>query len=233
MRSTTPSKLLRSNGWQNDERPRERLLRAGAQHLSLAELIAVCLGTGAVGEDAFALARRLLDEFGGLNALLAAAPERLLACYGLGAAKVAVLKSVHELTVRHAYEQLSKPPALTDVNAVSRYIRRRIGHREREVFGCLFLDTRHRPLCWEELFLGSVNRAHVHCREVLKRGIELNAAALILGHNHPSGIAEPSSADLSLTRELTDLLARVDIVVLDHIIVAPGDAVSLAARGLL
>jgi len=128
---------------------------------------------------------------------------------------------------------LAKPQALTDATAVARYIRRRIGHKEREVFGCLFLDTRHRPIRWEELFRGSLNRAHVHTREVLRRGIELNAAALIIGHNHPSGVAEPSHADLSLTRELKDLLARVDIVLLDHIVVATGGAVSLASRGLL
>jgi DNA repair protein RadC len=233
MRSTTSTKLVPPGEWQNDERPRERLMQAGAQHLSSAELLAVCLGTGVAGEDAYALARRLIDEFGGLTALLAAAPERLLTCYGLGVAKVAVLKSVHEITVRQDFERLCMPRGLTDVDAVSRYIRRRIGHREREVFGCLFLDTRHRPLCWEDMFLGSVNRAHVHSREVLKRGIELNAAALIIGHNHPSGVAEPSGADLSLTRELKDLLARVDIIVLDHIIVAPGASVSLASRGLL
>ena len=97
----------------------------------------------------------------------------------------------------------------------------------------MFLDTRHRPIGWEVLFAGTVNRAHVHSREVLKRGLELNAAALVLGHNHPSGVAEPSSADIALTRELKDLLARVDIVVLDHIIASPGGAVSLAARGLM
>jgi DNA repair protein RadC len=116
---------------------------------------------------------------------------------------------------------------------VARYIRRRIGHCQREVFGCLFLDTRHRPICWEILFQGTLNRAHVHSREILKRAMELNAAALVLGHNHPSGIAEPSAADLTLTRELKDLLARVDVAVLDHIVAAPRAAVSMASRGLL
>jgi len=231
MRSTTPT--TPGDKWCDAERPRERLLQAGAQHLSVAELVALCLGSGVRGEDAHAVAQRLLNQFGGIDALLAASPERLLACYGLGLAKVALLKAIHELTVRHSFASLELPGALTDAHAVGRYIRRRIGHLEREVFGCLFLDTRHRPLRWEELFFGSVNRAHVHSREVLKRGIELNAAALVLGHNHPSGIAEPSAADLNLTRELKDLLARVDIIVLDHIIVSPLGWVSLASRGLL
>lgn len=225
-----PSSVMQMD---DPQRPRERLLRVGADHLTEPELVALCLGSGVRGEPAVNVAKRLLSQFGSLGALLAATPERLLACHGLGAAKVAVLKAVYELTVRDSEEALTAPAALTDARAVSRYIRRRIGYREREVFGCLFLDTRHRPIRWEELFLGSVNRAHVHSREVLKRGIELNAAAVVLGHNHPSGVAEPSGADLSLTRELKDLLARVDIVVLDHIIVSPADSVSLASRGLI
>lgn len=215
------------------ERPRERLLRNGAQSLAAAELVAICLGAGVSGEDGLQLAQRLITQFGSPLALLAASHEKLLACRGLGVARVAQLKAVYELACRHDEYLVAQADPLQDVHAVSRYIRRRIGHRERETFACLFLDTRHRPICWEELFLGSVNRAHVHPREVLKRGIELNAAALVLAHNHPSGNAEPSQADLNLTRELKDLLFRVDIEVIDHVIVSPTTSVSLAARGLL
>lgn len=179
------------------------------------------------------MSRRLLIEFGGLDGLLAASTERLLTCVGLGNARVALLKSLHELRIRDSETILQRAAACNDVTSVSRFLQRRMGHHEREVFACLFLDSRHCLIRFEELFFGSVNRAHVHSREVLKRGIELNAAAVILAHNHPSGVAEPSSADLHLTRELTDLLARIDIAVLDHVIVARSGSVSLANRGII
>ncbi|XOV83761.1 MAG: DNA repair protein RadC [bacterium] len=215
------------------EQPRERLLNSGAQTLSSTDLIALCLGSGVAGESAQQLAQRLIQQFGGPLALLAASTEKLLACHGVGQARAAQLKAVYELACRNDEQVLIQADPLQDVHTVSRYVRRRIGYRERETFACLFLDTRYRPICWEELFLGSVNRAHVHPREVLKRGIELNAAAVVLAHNHPSGIAEPSQADLQLTRELKDLLRRIDIEVIDHIIVSATTSVSLAARGLL
>ncbi len=215
------------------ERPRERLLNHSAQPLSTAELLALCLGSGPPGENAVVFARRLLHEFDGLHGLLAAQPSALQACRGLGNAKVALIKALHELMCRHDESTLQLPEALSDASTVARYVCRRIGHYQREVFGCLFLDSRHRPLSWEILFQGTVNRAHVHSREVLRRAIELNAAALVLGHNHPSGVAEPSAADLALTRELRDLLARIEVNVLDHIVVARGTAVSLASRGLM
>ena len=179
------------------------------------------------------MSHRLLLQFGGLDGLLAAPTEVLLDCHGLGVAKAALLKAVHELAKRSDEALLVRAQPLTDAGVVTRYVRRRIAHCRREVFGCLFMDTRHRPICWEVLFTGTLNRAHVHSREILKRGIELDAAAIVLAHNHPSGVAEPSQADIALTRELRDLLARIDIVVLDHIIVAPGSAVSLATRGLM
>jgi DNA repair protein RadC len=217
--------------------PRERLLLRGAEALSTAELLAVCLGTGAPGEDALTLARRLLDQFAGVEALLAAPVSRLLSCRGLGLAKVARLKALLELSLRESEDLLTtrgfNAEAYTDSQMVCRYIRRRIGHGERETFGCMFLNARHRLLRWEVLFQGSIDRAHVHAREVLKRAMELNAAALVFGHNHPSGVAEPSQADVLLTRELRELLARVDINLLDHVVVAPNDTISFAARGLL
>ena len=241
------------------ERPGDRLLINGAASLSTAELLALCLGggvprsgvprSGVPREDALGLARRLLTQFGNLDNLLAAAPRSLLSCRGLGKARVARLKAVRELACRDDEIKLAMSgirsgitsgamsgamsDAVTDANTVVRYVRRRIGYCQREVFGCLFLDTRHRPIRWEILFKGTVNRAHVHSREILKRALELNAAAMVLGHNHPSGVAEPSTADIALTRELRDLLMRIDIVLLDHIIVAQGHGVSLANRGLM
>ena len=226
--ATTPARVRR-----DPERPRERLFQHGAQALTGAELLALCFGSGRRGEDAVELAARLLGEFDGLDGLLAAPLEKLLAARGLGPARAALLKSVHELRTRHAEVPLKRQQGFSDAATVGRYVQKRIGHREREVFGCLFLDSRHCLLRWEELFFGSVNRAHVHSREVLKRAIELNAAAVILAHNHPSGSAEPSSADIRLTAELKDLLHRVDVAVLDHIVVARQATVSLASRGLL
>ncbi len=229
--SQSPNNTVRE--WREQDRPRERLLGAGAGGVSSAELLAILLGTGSAGEDAVALARRLLLRFGTLDRLVAASSAELLAIRGLGQAKVARLKALRELTMRQVEEQLMQQQVFSDAAAVSRYIQRRIGHRTREVFGCLFLDTRHRLLSWEELFLGSVNRAHIHAREILRRAMELNAAAAIFGHNHPSGMPEPSQADLHLTNNLADLLQRVDVEVLDHIVVAADRTVSMAARGLL
>lgn len=242
MRSTSPHKPLDIDLWHVAENPRERVLQhahfapngqGGACQLSAVDLISVCLGHGIKGENVQAMAQRLLQQFGGVEGLLNASPAALLACPGLGKARVALLKAVQELTRRHDESCLSQPQALEDAAAVVRYLRRQIGYQAREMFGCLFLDTRHRPICWEVLFLGSLNKTHVHSREVLRRGLELNAAAVILGHNHPSGIAEPSSADLNLTLELKSLLAKVDIVLLDHIVVSAVDAVSMANRGLI
>lgn len=222
------------SNWPESEQPRERILLRGAQNLSVAELLAVCLGAGVAGEDAVVMARRLLKEFAGLHALQAAPVADLMRTHGLGRAKVAQLKAIHELGMRTGEEVLAKPgDGFLDADTVSRYIQQRIGQSERELFGCLYLDSRHQLLAWEVLFHGSIDRAHVHAREVLKRGIELNAAALVLAHNHPSGVAEPSQADLRLTQELTQLLKKVDIRVIDHIIVARGSSVSLATRGLL
>ena len=213
--------------------PRERVLRQGAAAVSSIELLAVVIGTGSPGEDVNQLAQRLLQQFHSVDGLLSAPKEVLLQVRGLGIAKVARLKALHELNMRQSEEKMDAGVSFSDVNLVARYIQRRIGYRSREVFGCLYLDTRHRLLSWEELFLGSVNRAHVHAREVLRRGLELNAAAVIFGHNHPSGVAEPSRADIALTQELTDLLRRVDIACLDHIVVAKQGSVSMLARGLI
>ena len=219
--------------WQEDERPRERLFRHGPENLSTAELLALCLVSGSPGEDAVRMSRRLLEEFGGIGPLLGAPVGALMKFRGVGLAKAAQIKAIHELMARDLEADLVKGLRFNDQQSVSRYLRKRIGNSPSEVFACLYLNSKHELLSFDVLFNGSIDRAHVHPREVLLRGIELNAAALILAHNHPSGVAEPSQADIFLTKELADLLKQVDIRVLDHFVVCARNTVSLAARGLI
>ena len=219
--------------WQEDERPRERLLRHGPENLSTAELLALCLVSGSKGEDAVRMSRRLLEEFGGVGTLLGAPISALTKFRGVGLAKAAQIKAIHELMARDVEVDLAKGQRFNDQQSVSRYLRKRIGHSPREVFACLYLNSKHELLAFEIMFNGSIDRAHVHPREVLRRGIELNAAAIILAHNHPSGVAEPSQADIFLTKELTNLLKQVDIRVINHFVVCARNTVSLAARGLI
>lgn len=219
--------------WRPEEQPRQRLLRHGVRALSDAELLAVCLGSGDGRLDAVAFARQLLCEFGGLRALLHAAPARLARVHGLGPARIALLKAVVGLAQRHAEAAIVDRPLLTDTAAVRHFLQQQLVGYEREVFACLFLDTRHHLIGFEMLFFGSVDRASVHPREVLKQALACNAAAVVLAHNHPSGNAEPSPSDVRLTEELRALLLQIDVRVLDHIVVGHGAAVSLAERGLI
>jgi DNA repair protein RadC len=230
-RGTDSAAALR--GWPRAERPRERLLRQGAEGLSDAELLALCLGTGDRRRDVLSFARALLARFGGLRPLLLASPRQLAAVSGLGPARIAMLKAVLALGQRHAEAGIADRPLLTDTRAVRHYLQHKLSGYEREVFACLYLDTRHRLIGFEPLFLGSVDRASVHPREVLKQALAHNAAAVILAHNHPSGNPEPSSSDLRLTEELRMLLMQVDVRVIDHVVVGHGATVSLAERGLL
>jgi len=219
--------------WPASERPREKLLARGAQSLSDAELLAIFLRTGVTGKSAVDLARELLQAFDGLRPLLAASQAAFCAAPGLGNAKYAQLQAVLEMGRRHLYEGLARGESLTSPAASREYLQARLCHYPYEVFACLFLDNRHRLIACEELFRGTVNGASVHPREVVRRALEHNAAAVILAHNHPSGIAEPSQADIQLTSRLRDALGLVDVRVLDHLVVAPGDWASLAERGLL
>ena len=219
--------------WPSGERPRERLLRHGPESLSDAELLAVCLGSGDGSLDVVAFSRSLLARFGGLRPLLEAHPRKLADVRGLGPAKIALLKAVVGGGSRYAEAGIAHRPLLTDTVAVRTYLQHRLSGLDREVFACLFLDTRHRLLAFEVLFLGSIDRTSVHPREVLKQALVHNAASLVLAHNHPSGNAEPSPSDVRLTEELRLLLMRLEIRVLDHIIVGHGQTVSLAERGLV
>jgi DNA repair protein RadC len=219
--------------WPAGERPREKLLDHGPQALSDAELLAIFLRTGVSGKTAVDLARDLLQTYGGLRALLEAERTRFCATRGLGIAKYALLQAVLEMARRHLAEQLRRQDPLENPDITRRYLASRLRHLPHEIFACLFLDNRHRVISYEELFRGTIDGASVHPREVVKRALHHNAAAVILAHNHPSGVAEPSRADMQLTRRLIDALALVDIRVLDHFIIGDGDGVSLAERGCL
>jgi len=219
--------------WPISERPREKLLSLGAQALSDAELLAIFLRTGTAGRSAVDLARDLITEYGGLRSLFLADRARFCRTRGLGDAKFTQLQAVLELANRHLGETLSRDSALQNPHDTQRYLRARLREYPYEVFACLFLDTRHRVIACEELFHGTIDGASVHPREVLRRALQHNAAALILAHNHPSGIAEPSQADRRITERLREVMALVDIRVIDHVVVGDQHSVSFAERGWL
>lgn len=217
--------------WPAAERPREKLLEQGPAALSDAELLAIFLRTGVAGCSAVDLARQLLSDFGSLRALLEADRAGFSARLGLGPAKYAQLQAVLEMARRHLAERLRRDSALESPQAVRDYLKAQLRHEHHEVFGCLFLDSKHRVLAYEALFRGTIDGASVYPRQVVKRALAHNAAALILTHNHPSGVAEPSHADRLLTERLKEALALVDIRVLDHFIVGDGEPLSMAERG--
>lgn len=219
--------------WPADERPREKLLRHGPDRLSDAELLAILLRQGVRGHDAVGLARHLLGVCGGLRGLLETERRRLSALPGCGMATYATLHAALELGRRYVYTALEREGPLENPAAASTYLVSRMKAYGREVFACLYLDTRHRVIAFRELFFGSIDSATVHPREVLKSCLELNCAALILAHNHPSGVAEPSAADSAITRRIVDAAALIDVRVLDHLVVGEREAVSMASRGLL
>ena len=217
--------------WPAGERPREKLLAQGAGALSDAELLAIFLGSGTRGRDAVATARALLAAHGPLRALLERPAGSLARLPGLGPARACALAGALELGHRPLAADLARGAALTDPQAAGRYFARRLRGHPHEVFAALFLDTRHRALGFEELFRGTVDGAEVHPREVARRALAHNAAALIVGHNHPSGSPEPSAADRAVTARLKQALALVDVRLLDHFVIGDGAPVSLAARG--
>ncbi|MCK5092768.1 MAG: DNA repair protein RadC [Gammaproteobacteria bacterium] len=219
--------------WPSGERPREKLLQRGAEALSDAELLAIFLRTGVAGKTAVDLARELLDEYGSLRPLLEADQKRFCKSLGLGSAKYAQLKAVLEMGKRHLQETLKRGISLENPEQTKAYLVSQLREYPHEVFACLFLDNRHRIIQFDKLFQGTINGASVHPREVVKQALHHNAAAVILAHNHPSGVAEPSQADQQITQLLKQALDLVDVRVLDHIIVGDGETVSLAERGML
>ena len=224
---------MSTNPWPPAERPRERLLAQGASALSDAELIALFIGAGTRGKSALALARELLARFGRLSRVLSAAPAELLAVPGVGAARTARLPAVMELARRALAEEMKARDSLTSPAAVRGYLRLAMQDLGHECFYCVFLDAQNRVIAATELFRGTLTQTSVYPREVVKHALAHNAAAVILSHNHPSGVAEPSLQDQALTRTLTEALALVDVKVLDHFIVAPGACLSFAERGLI
>jgi len=219
--------------WPEGERPREKLLAKGALALSDAELLAIFLRTGVQGRSAVDLARDLLQRFGGLGGLLGAEEEQFCEARGMGQAKYVQLQAVLELARRYFAEDLMRETVFTSPQGVKQFLLAQLAHRHQEVFVVLFLDNRHRLIVEEELFFGTIDGASVYPREVVKRALRHNAAAVILAHNHPSGVAEPSRDDVAITRQLKQALALVDVRVLDHIVVGRGNTVSLAERGEL
>ena len=228
-----------------DAQPREKLLARGAQALADAELLAILLRTGIVGKGVLQLAQELLDPpasdgsggvgggFGGIGGLLQASSSDLSRIKGLGPAKCAELIAVMELARRALAQQLRTREVFDSPNAVKHYLQLHLAHKPHEVFAVLFLDSQHRLLALEEMFRGTLTQTSVYPREVVLRALHHHAAAVVLAHNHPSGSVQPSRADEALTQTLKSALALVDVRVLDHVIVAPGQALSMAEQGLV
>lgn len=219
--------------WPEDDRPREKLLAKGAAQLSDAELLAIFLRVGMKGKSAVQLAQDLLRHFGSLGALAAATEADFVNVPGMGPAKYVQFKAAFELARRALGEKLAAGAALSSPGAVRDYLRLQFHGLPHEVFVVVFLDAQHRVVLNEEMFRGTLTQTSVYPREIVKKALKINAAAVILAHNHPSGVAEPSSADEALTRALREALALVDVRVLDHFVVGASGAVSFAERGLL
>ena len=217
--------------WPAAERPREKLLEQGSASLSDAELLAIFLRTGVSGKSAVDLARHLLAEFGSLRALLEADLGSFCRQLGLGPAKFSQLQAVLEMGRRHLAERLRRDSALESPQAVRDYLKSLLRHEHHEVFGCLFMDSKNRMLAFEVLFRGSIDSASVYPRQVVKRALAHNAAAVIFCHNHPSGVPEPSEADRTLTQRLTEALDLIEVRVLDHFIVGEGEPLSMVEYG--
>jgi DNA repair protein RadC len=213
--------------------PREKMASRGIASLNDVELLAMLLGTGAARLTVVELAESLLDTFGGLRGLLQARRDTLEQQQGLGPAKTAKLLAVLELSRRYLDEMLMRGDPLESPDVTEQYLKTALRDCSNEVFACLFLDTRHRVIAFEELFHGTIDGATVYPRVVAEKALRHGAAALIVAHNHPSGVSEPSLADQAITRRLKDALALLDIRLLDHFIVGEGTPVSMAARGLL
>lgn len=219
--------------WPKSERPRERLIKHGSSSLSDSELLAVFLRTGAKGQTAVDVARKLLLEFGGLRGVLEAKGEDVISKFGLGPAKYAQLQACLEIGRRYLDQSMPETEALESPSAVKNYLKSMVLHEDKEVFGCLFLNSKHRVIGFEILFSGTIDSASIYAREVVKRVLARNAAAVVFCHNHPSGDPEPSNCDIILTEDLKRSLAMIDVRVLDHIIIGGGEPLSMLEKGLI
>jgi len=219
--------------WPLSERPREKLLQQGAASLSDGELLAIFLRTGVSGLDAVELARQLLHNFGGLRPLMAATEQDFCRAKGLGQAKYVQLQAVLELSRRYLLQSLQRDTVFTEPALVKNYLLQSLASQRREVFMLLYLDSQHRLICAEPLFFGTIDASPVYPRIVVQSALAHNAAAVILAHNHPSGVAEPSRADRAITERLNQAMSLVDIKLLDHFVVGDAEVISFAERGWL
>jgi DNA repair protein RadC len=219
--------------WPEAERPREKLLAHGASSLSDAELLALFIRTGLKGRTALDLARDWISTFGSLRHFLDATPREMIALPGLGPAKLAELHAALELGRRHLETTLERQDVMSSPETTRNFLTARLRGLRHEVFAILFLDNQHRLIAFEELFRGTLDACSVHPRQVVERALHLNAAAVILSHNHPSGVAEPSGADRHITDRLREALGLIEVRVLDHLVVGEGRPVSFAERGWL
>ena len=224
---------MQSTKRRDQQKPRFKLVNGSAGALTEAELLAVLFQRGPLAGQAIALSERLLTRFGGLRKLLNASHSELAATYGIGAARLATLKALRELAQRYFEETLPVGEAIRSPADTETFLLARLRDRPHEVFCCIYLDNRHRVLRFEELFRGTIDGTSVYPREVVKQALKVNAAAVILAHNHPSGIAEPSQADERITKRVKSALELVDIRLLDHLVIGDGSSASLASRGLL
>ena len=224
---------MKISNWPKNERPREKLLQKGAASLSDAELLAIFLQTGVTGKSAVDLGRELLCNYKNLRNLLDTNLSEFCQIHGLGIAKYVRIKAALELGQRYLQETIIRTAPLNSPDTTRDFLISRLRSHQYEAFACIFLDNRHRSITYEELFTGTIDSAYVYPREVVKRCLYHNAAAVIFAHNHPSGIAEPSQADIQITHRLKEALALVDIRVLDHFIIGEGAVISFAERGIL
>ncbi len=219
--------------WPPGERPRERLAKAGPRGVSDAELLAVMLGRGAPGVTAVDLARALLRQFGGMRGVLTAPVGQLETVRGIGPGRSAMLVAVREACCRCLEERIAPGRRIGSPEDSRDFLLARLRDRPHEVFCCLFLDNRHRVQAFDELFRGTIDNTTVYPREVVKQALARNAAAVILAHNHPSGVPEPSEADRLITHRIRSALELIDVRLLDHFIVGDGHCISMAARGMV
>jgi len=219
--------------WPEAERPREKLLLSGPSSLSDAELLAIFLRTGCAGRSAVDLARDLLNEFGSLRALLESSQQEFCRAKGLGTAKFSQLQATLEMSRRHLGEALTRQQQLNSSDSVKQYLTAQLRHERSEVFAVMYLDSQHKLIRYDPMFKGTIDGASVYPREVVKAALKHNCSSVILAHNHPSGVAEPSQADKNITVRLKQALDLIDVRVLDHVIIGEGEQVSFAERGLL
>ena len=221
------------SNWPIDERPREKLLKKGPDALSDAEILSIFLRTGTKGASALDLARQLLDRFSGLRQLIDTNQTEFCLTKGLGKVKYIQIQAAIELGRRYLQAGLENGETFSNPEQTREYLSMKLRSYPYEVFACLYLDNHHRLISFDKLFFGTIDSTQVHAREVIRAAIKHNAAAVIFSHNHPSGIAEPSQADIDLTQELKKALALIDVRVLDHMIIGDKCAISFAERGIL